>query len=83
MKTIELTLGTASIHELVELAGRENIIIIKTPGGKQFVLAELDDFELEVEQLKNSKDFMAFLDERSKERGTIPVEELRRDLGIN
>ncbi|PYS59321.1 MAG: hypothetical protein DMF73_20500 [Acidobacteria bacterium] len=82
MKTIELTLGTASIHELVELAGRENIII-NTQGGKQFVLAELDDFELEVEQLKNSKEFMAFLDQRSKERGTIPVEELRRDLGIN
>ena len=82
MKTIELTLGTASIHELVELAGRENIII-KTQGGKQFVLSELDDFELEVEQLKNSKEFMAFLDQRSKERGTIPVEELRRDLGIN
>ena len=82
MKTIELTLGTASIHELVELAGRENIII-NTQGGKQFVLAELDDFELEVEQLKNSKEFVAFLDQRSKERGTIPVEELRRDLGIN
>ncbi len=30
--------------------------------GNQFVLAELDDFELEVEQLKNSKEFMAFLD---------------------
>ncbi len=55
----------------------------KTPQEKQFVLAELDDFELEVEQLKKSKEFMAFLDERSKERGTIPVEELRRDLGIN
>ena len=82
MKTIELALGTASIHKLVELAGRENIII-NTQGGKQFVLAELDDFELEVEQLKNSKEFMAFLDQRSKERGTIPVEELRRDLGIN
>ena len=82
MKTIELTLGTASIHELVELAGRENIII-NTQGGKQFVLAELDDFELEVEQLKNSKEFMAFLDERSKERGTTSIEEVRSDLGIN
>ena len=82
MKTIELTLGTASIHELVELAGRENIII-NTQGGKQFVLAELDDFELEVEQLKNSKEFMAFLDQRSKQRGTTSIEELRSDLGIN
>ena len=55
----------------------------KTRQGKQFVLAELDDFELEVEQLKNSKEFMAFLDQRSKERGTTSIEELRSDLGIN
>ena len=54
-----------------------------TPQGKQFVLADLEDFELEVEQLKNSKDFMAFLDQRSKERGTTSIEELRSDLGIN
>ncbi len=58
-------------------------MIINTPQGKQFVLAELDDFELEVEQLKHSKDFMTFLDQRSRERGTTSIEELRRDLGIN
>jgi len=58
-------------------------MIINTPQGKQFVLAELDDFELEVEQLKHSKEFMAFLDQRSKERDTTSIEELRRELGIN
>jgi len=82
MKTIELAADTPSLPELIELAARENIII-NTPQGKQFVLAELDDFELEVEQLKNSKEFMAFLDERSKERGTTSIEEVRSDLGIN
>jgi hypothetical protein len=58
-------------------------MIINTPQGKQFVLAELDDFELEVEQLKHSKDFTPFLDQRSKQRGTTSIEELRSDLGIN
>ena len=82
MKTIELAADTPSLSELIELADGENILI-KTPQGKQFVLAELDDFELEVEQLKNSKDFMAFLDQRSKERGPTSIEELRRELDIN
>ena len=82
MKTIELAAETPSLPELIELADGENIII-KTAQGKQFVLAELDDFELEVEQLKNSKDFMAFLDQRSKERGRTSIEELRRELGVN
>jgi len=82
MKTIELTPDTPSLHELVELADGENIII-KTPQGRQFIFAELDDFELEVEQLKNSKEFMAFLDQRSKERGTTSIEQLREEHGLN
>jgi hypothetical protein len=44
--------------------------------------AELDDFELEVEMLRNSEEFMSFLDERSKERATTSIEELRKELGI-
>ncbi|HEY3138034.1 MAG TPA: hypothetical protein VGL29_18565 [Blastocatellia bacterium] len=82
MKTIELTHDALSLREAVELADEENVII-KTPQGKRFILAELDDFDLEVEQLKNSKEFMAFLDERSKERGTTSIEELRKELGLN
>ena len=58
-------------------------MIINTPPGEQFVPAELDDFKFEVEQLKNSREFMAFLDQRSKERGTTSIEELRRELDIN
>lgn len=82
MKTIELTHDTPSLRELVELADEENIII-KTPKGREFILAELDDFEFEVAQLKNSEEFLAFLDERSKERGTTSVEKLRKELGLN
>ncbi len=81
MKTIELTPDTPSLYELVELADQENIII-KTAQGKQFVLAELDDFDLEVDKLRNSKEFMAFLEQRSKERGITSIEQLRQELGI-
>lgn len=81
MKMIELTSDAPTLYELVELADQENVII-KTEQGKQFLLAEIDDFELEVEMLKNSEEFMAFLDERSKGRGKTPIEELRKELGI-
>ncbi len=81
MKTIELTSDAPTLHELVILADQENVII-RTEQGRQFLLAELDDFELEAERLKNSEEFMAFLDERSKERGTTSIEELRKELGI-
>jgi hypothetical protein len=81
MKAIELTPDTPSLRELVELADQENIMM-RTPEGRQFVLAELDDFDVEVEQLKRSDEFRAFLDQRSRERGTSSIEQLRRDLHI-
>lgn len=81
MKTVELTSNAPTLQELVALADAENIII-KTEQGKQFLLAEIDDFALEVEMLRNSEEFMSFLDERSKERATTSIEELRKELGI-
>lgn len=81
MKTIDLTTEAPTLQELVELADRENVLL-KTAQGKQFVLAELDEFELEVTTLKNSQTFLAFLDERSKERATTSIEALRKELGL-
>jgi hypothetical protein len=81
MKTIDLTIDTPTLQKLLELADQENVII-KTAPGRQFLFAELDEFAVEVEMLKKSEDFMAFLDERSKERGSTSIEDLRKELGI-
>lgn len=82
MKTIELTSHAPSVQELVALAG-EGAVIIKTEQGRQFVLAEVDEFELEVELLKNSPAFLAFLEQRSKQRGATTLADLRQELGLN
>lgn len=43
-------------------------------------MAEADNFEKEVEALRNSQAFQQFLDERSKDKRTIPLEELEKEL---
>lgn len=82
MKTIELSQTMPSLLELIEQASKESVIL-KTLEGREFILAEIDDFASEIEILKNSTEFMAFLDERSQKRASISVADLRKEFGLN
>ena len=42
--------------------------------------SEADDFDREVETLRGSKAFQKFLDERSKDKRTIPLEEIEKEI---
>lgn len=65
MKTIELNKNPVTIDQLLELASRENVVLRKN--GEEFIVAIVDDFDAEVECLRHSKEFLAFLDARAKE----------------
>ena len=81
MITIDLSQGKHSINELLSLAKSETITIY-SEDGKHYILEEADDFEKEIEKLGNSKKFMEFLDERSKEKESIPSSSIEKKLGI-
>ena len=44
--------------------------------------SEANDFEREVEMLRKSKRFVAFLGERSKSKVRIPHRQVKKELGI-
>ncbi len=51
------------------------------PDGKEFILTEADDFEQEVEQLRNSIAFQRFLDERSSQcQQHMPLDDVLREI---
>ena len=79
MKTVDISLTGPALAELLAVAGSENVLI-RTPQGRHFLLAEVDDFEAEVALLRESEKFMAFLNERSKKRANIPLSDLRKEL---
>jgi mRNA-degrading endonuclease RelE of RelBE toxin-antitoxin system/PHD/YefM family antitoxin component YafN of YafNO toxin-antitoxin module len=79
MKTVDLAQQKLEIEELINLARQEPVLLL-TSGGEEFYVAEADDFEKEVEALRNSQAFQQFLDERSKDKRTIPLEELEKEL---
>ena len=46
----------------------------------EFILSQTDDFEAEVEALRNSQKFQEFLDERIKCKVRFPIEELEKEI---
>ncbi len=81
MKTIELTEHHLTIEDLFEIAADETIILHQS-GKRGFVVSPIDDFALEVELLQNNKEFMAYLDEISKEKASITLEDVEKRLGF-
>jgi len=82
MKLINLAEQPLDITHVLELA-QEGPVVLLAADGREYVLAEADDFDREVEQLRNSVVFQRFLDERSAYQTTkrrIPLDEIRREI---
>jgi hypothetical protein len=79
MKAIDLSTAAPTLAEVLELAGQENLIL-RTPEGKEFVLAEIDDFAAEVALARQNDALMQLLAERSKEPGKYTLSQVRQRL---
>lgn len=79
MTVIELDETRPTLDEVIRLA-KEGVVVLRKPDGSAFALAPLDDFEVEVELLRENLDFMDFLKRLSAEEASIPIDDLRREL---
>ena len=81
MKVIELAEKEPTLDEVVDLA-KDELVVLRRPDGSLFAVAPVDDFDVEVELLKNNAEFMAFLKQLSQEEATISLQDLRRELDL-
>lgn len=81
MRVIDISEKPISINEILNSANAENIIL-KAADGREFVLAELDNFDRELELTKQHKELMDFLERRSEEKNTYTLEEVKQQLGL-
>ena len=79
MKMVRLQDETFDLEALINMASKEPILLL-TADGKEFVLAEADDFDREVEILRGSQAFHQFLDERSRSTRRIPLEQVEAEI---
>jgi predicted O-methyltransferase YrrM len=82
MKTIKVSSRARSINELLKKARRENVIL-RSPEGKEFLLAEIDDFNREIELSRRNKALMKYLDARARQSKTVSMEEAKTLLGLS
>jgi len=79
MKTIDLKKEKLDLDGVIKIARREPVLLV-TPDGKEFCIAEADDFDREVEALRGSQAFQRFLDERSASTKRITLEEIEAEI---
>lgn len=79
MITINLRKQKHSTDELLAIARNEPLMVYDKDG-KNYILEETDEFEKEVKELGSSERFMKFLNEKSKEKETIPISSITKKL---
>ncbi len=75
MKAISMEQEGLDLPSVIALARQEPVLLL-TADGKEFLIAEADDFEREAETLRGSQAFQRFLDERSRSTRRVPLEEI-------
>ena len=51
-------------------------------GGRGIIMAEIDDFNREIELTRKNKKLMKLFDERAKQTKLIELDEVKKELGL-
>jgi len=81
MKTITVSTRAKTVRTLLKRAQRGGLIL-RSPEGAEFILAEIDDFDREIELTRKNKKLMKLLDERGRQTKTLKAAEVRAQLGL-
>jgi regulator of extracellular matrix RemA (YlzA/DUF370 family) len=81
MKTITVSSESSEINALLEQA-REEDLIVRSADGREFMLVAIEDFDLEIVRTRQNTKLMALLDQRATQTETVPLDEVKRKLGL-
>lgn len=81
MKIVTLA-AISSMEDLLSMA-EEDVVVIKTPEGREFILQEIDDSDdAEIEAIRRNRELMEFLDQRFQQPATLTLEEVKKKHGL-
>jgi len=81
MKTVNISGREKILNTLLREAQKEGLIL-RSPDRHEFILAEIEDFNREIELTRQNQELMKLLDERGKQTTTIKTAEVKRQLGL-
>ncbi len=79
MKSVDLRNEDLDVKQLLGLVEGCSVLVV-AQDGREFILAEADDFDKEVEALRGSARFQSFLDRRMSEQTRIPIEDIEKEI---
>ena len=82
MTTITISRSSRTVSALLKRARRENVVL-RSPEGEEFILAEIDDFNREIELTRQNKALMKFLDTRARQTETVSLDRAATLLGLS
>lgn len=81
VKTIELPRASQEVASLLDRA-RDEDLILRLPDGSEFLVIACDDFDEEIVRTRKNPKLMAMLEQRARQTATIPLDEVKRRLGV-
>ncbi|OQX28321.1 MAG: hypothetical protein BWK80_00915 [Desulfobacteraceae bacterium IS3] len=78
MKIIDIKKEKIGLTRIFNFARKESVLLLAD--GEEFILSRADDFEAEVEAVRNSAGFQSFLDSRMKCRTRFPIEDIEKEV---
>jgi len=82
MKTVTLSNPTHELTDLLEQANDEDVIV-RLADGREFLLSVVGEFDIEIAHTRQNEKLMALLEERAQPTRTVPIDEVKRRLGID
>ena len=82
MKTVSIPPQATEVNALLEQA-RDDDILVRMADGTEFMVTVIDEFDEEVGRTRQNAKLMALLDERAKQKQTIPLADVKRQLGLS
>ena len=82
MRTVTVSTRSKKLNALLRQARKENLVL-RTADGVEFILAEIEDFNREIELTRQNKKLMKYLEARAKQTKTVPLAKVKAELGLN
>jgi hypothetical protein len=82
MKTITVPPQAVEVNAILSQA-RDEDVLVRTADGGEFMLTAIDDFDEEIVRTRRSDKLMALLDQRARQSETIPLDDVKRQLGLS
>ena len=82
MRTVNIPTQVKTVTSLLKKAQRGGLIL-RSPEGQEFILAEIDDFNWEIELTRQNKALMKFLDARGKQTETLKASDVKKQLNFD